>query len=171
MDGSPISFTVQLTPHDLFRANMALLVRRYWWAVLLPIPVALAALLWISQTNYDPGARPIIIVSIIPVWFLWVVGRVYFGARSQFRQQKGLREPNHYTIADEGIQIESPSSADRMDWTHIYQAHENKRFFFLHLSKRLRCVIPKRALPDEKTVAQMRQLIRAHVKGKVRLLR
>ncbi|HXJ16077.1 MAG TPA: YcxB family protein [Candidatus Polarisedimenticolia bacterium] len=169
--GSPISFTVQLTPHDLFRANLSLLLRRHWWAILLPIPAALAALYWISQTTYDPGARPIVIVSIIPVWFLWVFGRVYLGARSQFRQQKGLREPNRYTISDDGIQIESPSSSDRMDWTHIYQAYENKRFFFLHLSRNLRCIIPKRALPDEASIAQFRQLARAHVKGKVRLFR
>jgi hypothetical protein len=126
--------------------------------------------LWISQTTYEAGAKPIVIVSIIPARFLWVFGRVYFGARSQYKQQKGLRESNDYTIADDGIHFESQSSSDRMDWTHIYQAYENKRFIFLHISKSLRCVIPKRALPDEETIAQMRQLIRAHVKGKVRLL-
>jgi hypothetical protein len=170
MDESPVSFTVQLMPYDLFRANFSLLVRRHWWAILLPLLAALAALFWISRTSYDPGARPIIIVSIIPLWFLWVVGRVYFGARSQFRQQKGLREPNRYTIGEHGIQIESPSSSDTMDWSHVFQAYENRHFIFLDLSTTLRCVIAKRALPGEDTLARLRQLIRAHVRGKVILL-
>ena len=170
MDRSPITFTVRLTQHDVFRANLWFFMQRYWWIVLLPVVAAVAGFLFLLATKGEASVNLFPLLVLILAWLLWICGRVYFGARSQFKQQKGLREPNRYTLSDAGIQIESDSSSERMDWSHIYRASENKRFFFLHLSQNLRYPIPKRALPDEETVAQLRQLIRAHVKGKVRLL-
>ena len=170
---SSISLGVQLTPNDLYRANVWSLARKLWFLWFIPIlAIASIVLSLFSGTQQRQqlmlNIRPLFYVAGIYLLIVFVLP--YFSARSNFRSQKALQQTTNYTFSEQGIQTESETASSRIDWSNIHQVVETRSYFFVYLAKNLRYLIPKRCVPDAAEVVVLRQIFRAGVKGKIKLL-
>jgi hypothetical protein len=172
MPSSSISLGVQLTPNDLYRANVWHLARKLWFLWLIPILAIASMLLSLfsgaqQRQQLMLNIRPLIYLA--GVYLLIVFVLPYFSARSNFRSQKALQQTTNYTFSEEGIQTESETASSRTDWSNVHQVVETGSYLFVYLAKNLRYVIPKRCVPDAEELVVLRQILRAGVKGKIKL--
>lgn len=111
--------------------------------------------------------EPAFIGAGIVLIFFFVIP--YFSARSSFKSQPALQQETLYTFSDEGVSMQSPSASSKTNWSNITQATETHDYFYLHLSKNLRWIVPKRSFSDEASLPALREILKSHIKGKVRL--
>jgi len=176
MSSSSVAFRVQMSPNDLYRASIGVWVRKLWYFYPMFGCLALLALLALfSDANAQRKQQ--FRDDLIPLGYyfagfyaLFVFILPYFSPRSNFKSHKNLHGVIHYTFSKAAIEIETQTSSSRTDWTNVYKAIETKSFFFIYLSKQLRWVIPKRAIPDAAALDSLRQLLRTCVAGKVKLI-
>jgi YcxB-like protein len=172
MSTTAVSFGVQLTPDDLYRANVSFLARKLWFFCLIPILAVVSTILsFLSHAQQRDqlllNVRPLL--YLLGIWLLLVFIFPYFSARSIFKSQKGLHQPTRYTFSEEGIQTESETASSRMDWSNIYRAVETSAYFFVYTAKNIRFVLPKRSISDQTQIADLREILRRNIKGKTKL--
>ena len=172
MDSSSVSFCVQLTMNDLYRANLRFLVRklRFLWVILI---FAMAILIFILLSNSPQKQQVMLNIAplfyLVAIWPLVLFVAPYLSARSNFKSQKALQLITNYTFSGEGIETESDAGSSRSNWSNIYQVVETRSYFFVYPGRNLRYVIPKRFIPEETKILELRQIFRAGVKGKIKL--
>jgi hypothetical protein len=65
--------------------------------------------------------------------------------------------------------VEGAAYDSRIGWANISSVRETKRFFFIRVWERSGWTIPQHAIADEATRIALREILRANVKGKVKI--
>src|SRR5258708_17591738 len=102
MSTSSVSFTVRLTPSDLYRTQLWVVLRgsRSIWT--LPALLALLTvntLRWNSQEQDAPTSGFGLLVGLIGLWIVLLLVIPCFLIRSRFMNEKSLHEDTRYTIS------------------------------------------------------------------------
>jgi hypothetical protein len=166
---APISFTVRLSPADLYRAILSISAPGLWWVSLLIVLPSLIIL------YAEPEGRHNLIQNFAPLFVLAAVLLVMlltlpiWTSRSLFRSQKSVQEGNRYTFSAERIEIQSASASMRTAWSNIYSVKETGSFFLVYISKYVYWLIPKKAISDSGKIVALRQMFGACVQGKLAL--
>ena len=174
MAHSPVSFTVRLTPSDLYHLQLWVVLRgsRYIW--ILPVLLALLTVntfRWNIQeqealtTNFDP------LLKLIGFYIVLFLVFPFFFLRYRFKNDKSLQEETRYTVSEGRIDMESTTASSRLDWSRIVRAVETEVYFYLFTTMMTPTfIIPKRDISVETRITDLREILRNCVKGKVRLL-
>jgi YcxB-like protein len=168
----PVSVSVQLVPDDLYRMTVSYFTRKLWMLWIFPtLALVGLPLILVSHgpqrdktiANFEPAcigaAIALVILFVFP----------YFSARSSFKSHPALQQETLYTFSDDGISVQSPTASSRTDWSNITQATETRNYLYLFLSKNIRWIIPKRSFSDTASLSALREILKSHIKGKVRL--
>ena len=176
MADKPLSISIQthLTRNDLYRFTVRMMLRKFWF---LAVPIALISVLYLAaflpQVSPDQKAKIIANLETFPYFagvFLLVIFVVpYFSAKSQHKSSRFLQGSITYTFSEEGLGIQTSVSTSMSQWAAILRAEETKSFLMLYPNKVVGMLIPKRDIPEEATLGQLRKMIRENVKGKVKL--
>ena len=68
-----------------------------------------------------------------------------------------------WSLADEGVEIQSEVSSARIRWEAFIKFREDRRVFLLYVQKGLAQFIPKRVLSAEQVI-ELREIVSRHVK-------
>lgn len=172
MDLAPVCINVQLTADDIYRITVSYFARRFWLFWMFPaICLLITPVILLGPSRHRAeliaNLKPALLFSCVILVIFFVLP--YFSSRSNFKSQRALHDVNRYTFSDQGIAIESATSSSRSDWSTVFQVIESRDYIYIYPSKVVRWIIPKRSIPDEATLAAFRRILKAHVKGRVRL--
>jgi hypothetical protein len=173
MPTSPVSFTVRLTPSDLYRLQLWVVLRgsrSVWIFPALLILLAWNTLRWNAQEQEAPTSGFGNLVWLIGLWIVLLLIVPCTLIRSRFKNEKGLHEDTRYTISEDRIDVESATASSRFEWSRIIRAVETREYFYLFASKTPTFIVPKRSVPAGTETADMRKILETCVKGRLTLL-
>jgi len=168
-----VEITVNLTANDLFRASMALS-----WKSLAHITALLGLLsaLWVATDLYWPDSVHqlssltlllICLTALVPPAYVWII---LHRSRKVLRDSRVYRNELDYVFTDNSVSACGPTYKGESDWSNVTRVHETRSFIMLFSPLRGMTILPKRCFPDASALNTFRELVRAHVSGKVKLL-
>ncbi|HZU24486.1 MAG TPA: YcxB family protein [Bryobacteraceae bacterium] len=160
-----VTVTFQLTSADVFRALAATIVRRYWLLLSLPVVGSLAVILAIVDPTTRgnlPGAGVAFLMAL-----LIFAGLPYFQTRAVMKSP-ALRGPMRLTSSRVGIEYTTEHAQGSYDWAVVKRVIETRHAILIHLNPAGLQIVPKAQL-TEADVASFRNVVRANVKGKVKV--
>jgi hypothetical protein len=170
---SSVSFTVRLTPSDLYRLQLWVVLRgsrSVWIMPVLLVLLTVNTLRWNAQEQETPTLGFGYLAGLIGLWIVLLLVIPCFIIRSRFKNEKGLHEDTRYTISQDRIDMESATASFRFDWSRIVRAVETRRYFYLFVSKTPTFIIPKRCVLAGTEINDLRKILRGCVRGKAQLL-
>jgi YcxB-like protein len=116
------------------------------------------------------SAFPIILYGTVAlVALLGVLSVPRLRARLMLRYDPTLRELRRYSLSKQGARLESELMTCDCRWGAFFSIVETRRSFLLYLSPLFGMVIPKKSLSEPDDTGRMRDLFRAHFKGRLKL--
>jgi len=170
-DQAPISLFVKLGYWDVYRLNVVLtatVFRKvlYIWGFVTLLWLALSVLLLFRPSDEQDwavimrNASPLQWVLGLPVLFVFVLPLL--SARRVLKDERVKRGVN-YQFSDLGIHVETSVSKTDLSWAAIRRASELRSAFLVFTNPNIAFMLPKRCLESAHSVAELRELIRAHV--------
>jgi hypothetical protein len=175
VDNGQINLTVQLTLHDIYRSNRAILLgTRPWipWILLSVIMLVASSFLFTVLFSAATGTRQYAITSLFGVFFvpLWL----YFflrafphrTARSLVQSKPSALAPVQYSFSTSGIRSQGPNGNAELAWSALIMIRETSDQFLLYPQPKLAYVIPKRCFSGASQLTAFRDLVKASFAGK-----
>ena len=170
-DQSPISLFVKLGYWDVYRLNVVLtatVFRKvlYIWGLVALMWLALSLLLLFRPSPDDDwavtmqNASPLQWVLGLPVLFVFVLPLL--SARRVLKDER-VKQGVSYQFSDSGIHVETSVSKADLSWAAIRRVSELRSAFLVFTSPNIASMLPKRCLHSAQSVADLRELFRAHV--------
>jgi hypothetical protein len=164
-----LEFALNLTPDDVFRANMAL----GWRSLVKTIGIlglALIAMVILDQRTQSAAGAPssltAVVIAVVVFFAPAYIGMIYWKSRRGFRNTRVYRSELKYVITEKGIGASGPTFSAESDWSNVAVVRETKSLFILLP----RTILPKRCFADAAAVEMFREFVQAHVSGNVSLL-
>jgi hypothetical protein len=170
MTNATVSLTIQLTPDEVYRASVRVMLRKMRIFIFIGV---IFLLVMGGVYVAHPSTPQQLLVSIAPFFYLMFAFCVavfvvpYFSTRASFK--KDDQQPTVLTFSDDGISIQSSEGKSHADWDVIHQLTETERDFLIGVSEKSFWTIPKRTIPDESTLITLRKLFQSHVQGRLTL--
>jgi hypothetical protein len=158
LNSATVKFT--LTSSDVFRALVADLVRRRWFALALPI-LGAVGVIWAIADPADPDASlPSGLVCI-------AIGGVLFGLLPYLQTRALMKSPSigsamSLTASDQGIEFVGSHSNGRVDWAVVKAISESSNRILIYLLPVGFHIVPKGQIASSDLNA-FRAVLRAHV--------
>ncbi|GEM_PF-6180355 len=168
-----VEIAVTLTADDVFRASTALNWRNLVRVIMLFWLSAMLLLFW-NRNAANPtrslgpttAAVATLAVLIAPI-YIWLA---YSRSRRAFRDSRVYRNPLSYTFTEKGMIVSGPTFHAESDWSNVARVQETRALLILCPPTSAMTILPKRCFPDTSALDMVRELIRAHVTGRVKLL-
>jgi YcxB-like protein len=163
-----LKFEVSLTADDLFRANMSLGWRRLVRTVEILGAVALVMVVIDRKAESPFGVVTPLTAVVIAVALFFApayIAVMYRRSRKAFKSPRVNWQVWKYIITEKSISASGPTFNAESDWSNVAGVRETKSLFILLP----RTILPKRCFPDGTSLDVFRELVRAHVSGKVKL--
>ena len=171
-DNAPVEVNVLLTPddlRDLFRNSPV----RYLTWLLFAFGIYLAYFVFAEIVNEGFSAS----TAFTIIWNgIVALGALLFGffftrfrVRQLIRRGPTLREPRRYTFSVTGVHFDAELMTCDCRWGSFVTIAESSRSFLLYLSPLFGIVIPKAHFSRPDDIVRLRQLLRSHFKGKLKL--
>src|SRR6266403_2608783 len=167
-----VAVNVQLTPrdlHDLWRGSPI----RHLALVLIAIGAFYCYLVFAEIVNEGfttDSAFTIILYGVVALLaLLGALSVPRLRARLMIRHDPTLRELRRYSLSNRGARFESELMTCDCRWDAFFSIVETRRSFLLFLSPFFGMVIPKKHLSEPDDTARIRDLFRAHFKGRLKL--
>lgn len=90
-------------------------------------------------------------------------------ARLMMRYGPTVREPRRYVFSEQGVRWSSELMTCDCRWGAFFAILESRKSFILYQSPLSGMVIPKRDFSSPDEISQLRNLVRSHFQGKLRL--
>jgi hypothetical protein len=165
MPAAPITVSFRPNMRDLFSPLFFINLKKLWF-----LTIGLPVVFLLNLTLNGRGQTDGVPAGLIFAGVLWVMITFgpYLGARATMKQ------PNYgsdirYTFSESGIDVVAKHSDTHLDWTLVTRAIETGSSLVLIVS-RATLVIPEKAVSPS-DLGPLKELIRASVKGKVKLKR
>jgi hypothetical protein len=165
-----VEVDVRLEMSDLFPALSSISFRRFGW-IFIPILLVPTFLLFaklLIPSNEIP-MDPITLAIPFVCFLLFFLVLPYLSARSTLKTSKLLQGTVHYTFSENGIDTTAQGAFGHNDWSNLRKVIETKHVLLFYPSKGIFYVIPKRFFSCAANLDSMRELIRTHVTGKIKL--
>lgn len=85
-------------------------------------------------------------------------------ARRVYTQMAALQRPYQFAWDDQGVTITSEMGHNTIPWREFHKAQELPDLFVLYTSEVSMVMLPKRALPSDDLLSNLRESLYAHVK-------
>jgi len=162
------SFKYTLTADDYVRAMWVYLYYSRGWRFLLlllgcifVVVAALAVVATVKHGRLILGGLPYFgMVALLPVLFVWRIGRYY---RTAARKSPFVGIEHEMTFSPEGMTSRSSRGSSETQWSIFTGARESDNFFLLHVGMSLFYPYPKSAFDTADDVGRFRDLIRANI--------
>ena len=173
-NNAAIAVNVQLTSGDLYDLWRGSPVR-HLGSLLMAIGVFYCYLIFAEIMNEGftaDGTFSIILYGAVALLaFLGVLFVPRLRARLLFRHDPTLRDLRRYSLSNRGARFESDVMTCDCRWDAFFSIVETRRSFLLYLSPFFGMVIPKKSLSQPDDTGRIRDLFRAHFKGRLKLRR
>jgi hypothetical protein len=172
LGGSPTQMTLRFsfrpTPAEHARASTIILRRKrgFWIAIAVLVLVATGPVFFGAFRGYAVAQLisafvPYVlifgfIIAGMPVWQRWALRRVY-------RNTPTLQQEQTHEFSDAGFRMSNPLSNTLFNWEAFVGVLETRDFFFLYISRSMAYFLPKRAIPDQTQLQELRALLRAQL--------
>ncbi len=163
-----LELVVNLTADDVFRANMALERRGLVKTIGILGLVVVAMVVLDRRTQGAGGALSSLTAVVIAVAVFLApayLGMMYWRSRRGFRNSRVYSSDLKYVFTEKGVSVSGPSYRAESDWSNVVGVRETKSSFILLP----RTILPKRCFAGAPALETFRELVRAHVSGKVKL--
>lgn len=116
-------------------------------------------LLIIGFVITDPHKWLYLIFGLIVILYLPVT--LFFNAKRQVSLQPAFKEPIHYILTDEGMEVHVGEQTDSMKWDAIRKAVSTSKNIMLYTSKNTATLFPRADLDEQET--KVIEIISTHV--------
>jgi hypothetical protein len=160
-----IELSVQLTAADL---KELLAGSRFKYVLWLLVPLAVwNAYLFVADLANELHLLAAInlITAGLAVFAFFYVPRV----RAKLALGPTLRECRRYTLSESGVHFDAELMRCDCRWNAFTRITETKRAFVLYQSMMAGIVIPKNRFSSREDIAQLRELVKANFKGRLKL--
>lgn len=163
-----IELDARLTPKDLFKANLAVLLRIVSGSLGVLIVVIILNV-WLLAGS-PASAKDLQSIRWVPLYaplfpsFLFLA--MYWQAHMAHRTSRVYQHPIHYEFSEKGFAASGPLFSSKGDWMLVYRVIETSDLFLVSSSAVSMYIIPKRYFASPRDVTAMRELLRACVSGK-----
>lgn len=168
----PVEVDVRLEMGDLFPFYFMNSFRRVGWIfvpfLLVSIFLLIASVLGSTRSN-GVSFSPITLAAPFALCLLFFLVIPYLSARSTLKSSKIIQGSVHYTFSENGMDSTAPGAFGHNDWSNFHKVVETRHVLLIYPTKHIAWVVPKRCFADSAGLDAIRQLIRAHVTGKVKL--
>jgi hypothetical protein len=170
-DQAPIEVTFRLTQRDLYAVYVHTLLRMW---LLIPIVICMIGILALSalsdftaHTSYLIPALRFLTVALALVGLGFALP--YLLARNTMRTSPLFRSELRCVFSESGVEMATPASQSRVDWSGFHRAVELKEFVLLYMSSRVFYIVPKRSFSSPDQLEAFKSLVMKKMEGKVRL--
>jgi hypothetical protein len=167
-----LELTLELTADDVFRANVALA----WRSLVKTIGIlglAVIAVLVLDRNTQSPSGAPspltAVVIAVAVFFAPAYIGLLYWRSRRAFRNSRVYRSGLSYVFTEKGISAKGPTFSAESDWSNVAGVRETQSLFILLPPTSAMTILPKRCFADAAALEALRELVRAHVSGKVKL--
>jgi len=167
-----VAANVQLTSadlHDLWRGSPI----RHVALLLIAIGVFYCYLVFAQIMNEGfttQSAFTVVLYAVVGLLaLLGALSVPRLRARLMIRHDPTLRELRRYSLSNRGTRFESELMICDCRWDAFFSIVETRRSFLLYLSPFFGMVIPKKHLSEPDDTGRIRDLFRAHFKGRLKL--
>ncbi len=150
----------------MYVAQVQYLLRALWLLAAIPI----VGIIQILMHAYSPTDTSDYLtgVTTLAIGIGLIYGLTYGQARAAMKNPS-FQKPLMLSFSKDGVELSGAHAAGRVDWVLIKGAFETKRFIFVK-QRGMFYLVPKAQItPSE--VASIRDLLRSHLPGKVKLRR
>jgi hypothetical protein len=167
----PLTIHVQLTPSELFWANISVIsrqFRKFLWVDIAVITfwAILFLFMWFRprpDVEWQTTLR-----NLAPLLLVMVLFPFTIFLSSYLNTRKYLGDPRNagginFQFADSGIGVEHSTGKSDLNWTIFVKVVETRNFFLLYPVKSWAYVVPKRCLASQSEIDTMRELFQRHV--------
>jgi len=161
------------------RVNKVRISGSMWgWIIILAAAIMMSMLLENVREPAPVPAAPVsdhplrnMIWDILPYALVFVVIWVYFlrtqyskaAAKKTIENDPMLAERQHITFADEGLNMQGPTTSTFSVWTHYIHFAETENLFVLLITRQTAQIFPKRAFASQAEQDEFRGFAQAHV--------
>jgi hypothetical protein len=164
-----VELNVKLEEQDFLKANYWFIFGRYSIFIKLMIFIALFIPLFFFfyeqiVMNFNvPG------LLIGPMLIMVILLSKYSNFKKDVESNRALLGPLHYSLSNNGIDINSPSTSSHTKWSNIFQAKETKENFLLFISRQQIYLIPKRSFQNDQEIDSFRMILKSNLASKAKL--
>jgi len=92
---------------------------------------------------------PFLIAGLVIVLYLpWTL---FLRSQQQFRTNEAFKNPLHYKLTDEGIEVSQGETIQMQKWEDMYKAVSTSGSILVYTNKINACIFPKKDLGDKKS--------------------
>lgn len=93
--------------------------------------------------------KPVFLIAGIVI-ILYLPWTLFIKSRQQYLANAAFKEPLHYRLSDEGVEVSQGETVELQKWEDMYKANSTAGSILLYTSKINACIFPKRELGDKK---------------------
>jgi YcxB-like protein len=167
----PLTIHAQLTPSELFWANISVIsrqLRKFLWVDFAVIAFWVVFFLFMWFRPWPNVEWQTALRNIAPLLLVLALFPLTIFLSAHLNKRKQLADPRNaggitFQFADSGIGVEHSTGKSDLNWTIFVKVVETRDFFLLYPVKSWAYVVPKRCLASQTEIATMRQLLQRHV--------
>jgi len=134
--------------------------------------VYIAFVLFVSLAHYfsgdqesNPGSPSSFLIACLISWLIGVLWVSYplLQAWLIWRGGRSAQDVIRCWADEEGFSMQTANSDATIKWPGLIEFRETRNLFLIYSSKRMYCLIPKRAFADESQVKEFRELLRRKI--------
>jgi hypothetical protein len=161
-----VEFTYQTKVNDMYRFLMYYSYYGFRGIVNLIISFG-AVILLINGADEGYDFNKALLILIAALFTIINPIMLYFKAAKQVKLTPMFQYSLDYKVNAEGIFVRLKEEETTLDWADIYKIVETRKDFYFYMSFNRAHILPKEGYQDQ--CGKMRELIRAHAKGIVRI--
>jgi len=164
---SDLTMEVRLNSGDMYRYTMTTIFRRFRLFYVFFAALAMYLAFQFSRADFEWSwsfgniFAPLFFFILFPYAFFIVP---YFSSKKYLQRNPRLAGPNTYTFSASGVDVVTAESQSHLNWAAIQEARETRAQFLLYPQTAIAHVIPRRCFANAEQEANLRNLLRNHVK-------
>lgn len=161
MNEKEITFSVQMTPGEIFKFTMYHSYHKL--SGIIGVLLSLAAIVILLCSFGELNDRDRTVLIIVAIWFtilepLTLLSR----ARGQVKRNKTYQQPLNYKLDDSGITVSQNDAQQTIGWDNLIKIVETKTQFLVYSSRVHAFVFPKKSIGTDLSVVKELLLDYAH---------
>lgn len=93
--------------------------------------------------------RPVFLIAGLVI-ILYLPWTLFIKSRQQYLANEAYKNPLHYRLSDEGIEVSQGDNVTLQSWDDMYKAVSSMGSILIYTNKINACIIPKKDLGDKK---------------------
>jgi hypothetical protein len=133
------------------------------WVVVAIVTFAVAVAIVLIAAGEGREAAPLIplliIICAILLRFSWLTG--WIRARQTRGHDPNINDPFTQIYSEDGLHVATRTASADLKWSGMFKVRETRDYLLFYYSRRMAYYLPKRAVPNDEDLAELRSRIRA----------